>query len=219
MGYGSLPSCLKGVGFLEILTFPVTPFIENCFVLRENGQAVVIDPGETTPGMLHAIEGYTVSLIVNTHCHCDHCGGNAALKAKTNAALAIHEDELLLLRSIEVQSRMFGRYFPPSPEPERFLAEGDTVRVGETQLRVVHTPGHSPGHISLLGNGVAFVGDVLFCGSIGRTDLPGGDYEALLASIRDKLLTLPDETVVYCGHGPSTTIGEERRTNPFLVGL
>jgi len=160
-----------------------------------------------------------VRMIVNTHCHCDHCGGNAPLLEKTGAELAIHREDLPLLRSMELQARMFGVDVEPSPDPNRFLNEGDRIEVGGASFRVVHAPGHSPGHIVLVGDGVVFCGDVLFQGSIGRTDLPGGDYHQLLASIRDKLLVLPDETVAYTGHGPSTTIGDERRTNPFLVDL
>jgi glyoxylase-like metal-dependent hydrolase (beta-lactamase superfamily II) len=204
---------------LNIATFPVTPFAENCLVLKEGGEALVVDPGGVSPELLRYIEGCTVPLIVNTHCHCDHSGGNAEMIERTGAKLAIHRAELPLLRAIEAQGQMFGCYFPSSPEPDRFLEDGDTVSVGGVDLKVVLVPGHSPGHIALLGDGFVIAGDVLFAGSIGRTDLPGGSYQQLLDSIRTKLLPLPDDTVVYCGHGPSTTIGEERRTNPFLAGL
>jgi len=112
---------------------------------------------------------------------------------------------------------MFGVPFPPSPDPDQYLEEGDVITVGSVSLKVLHTPGHSPGHIVLASDGFVIVGDVLFAGSIGRTDLPGGSYAQLLNSIRTKLLTLPDDTIVYCGHGPETTIGRERATNPFLV--
>ncbi|HNR35389.1 MAG TPA: MBL fold metallo-hydrolase [Candidatus Hydrogenedentes bacterium] len=204
---------------MDIHSFQVTPFFENCFVVCDGGEALVIDPGDVTPRMLRLLADYAVRGIVNTHCHCDHCGGNAELKAKTGADLLIHPEDLPLLRSMDVQARMFGIGTASSPDPDRFLNEGDEVAVGAARFRVLHTPGHSPGHIVLAGNGVALVGDVLFAGSIGRTDLPGGDYRQLLQSIHDKLLTLPDETVVYSGHGPETTIGAERRTNPFLAGL
>jgi len=180
---------------------------------------LVVDPGEAAPEILRSIEGRNVRLIVNTHCHCDHCGGNAGLVEKTGAELAIHEAELPLLRSLDSQGQMFGCYFPPSPDPDRFLKDGDTIDVGAITLKVVHAPGHSPGHIILVGEEFVIAGDVLFAGSIGRTDLPGGSYHELLESIRTKLLSLPDETIVYCGHGPKTTIGTERRSNPFLVGL
>ncbi len=204
---------------MEILTFPVTPFIVNCYVIKDAGEALVIDPGDVTPPMIRAIADVNVKMIINTHCHCDHCGGNAELVKKTGAPLAIHRDDLPLLRAAEVQGQMFGIQVPASPEPARFLDEGDTVDAGSISLKVVHAPGHSPGHILLLGDGYVMAGDVLFAGSIGRTDLPGGDYDQLMASIRDKLLSLPDSTVVYAGHGPTTTIGEERAANPFLVGL
>ena len=204
---------------MEIRTFPVTPFIVNCYAVKDGNEVLIIDPGDAPASLFKYIAGCTVRMIVNTHCHCDHCGGNAPLLKKTGAELAIHREELPLLRAMELQAQMFGVEVEPSPDPNRFLNEGDRIEVGGASFRVVHAPGHSPGHIMLVGDGVVFCGDVLFQGSIGRTDLPGGNYEQLLASIRDKLLVLPDETVVYTGHGPSTTIGDERRTNPFLVDL
>ena len=204
---------------MEIRTIQVTPFIVNCYVVKDGDEAIVIDPGDAPASVLRALTGCTVRTIVNTHCHCDHCGGNAELVEKTKAELAIHREDLPLLHAMEMQAQMFGVSVEPSPEPTRFLQEGDTVQVGASSLKVLHTPGHSPGHIVLVGDGVVFAGDVLFEGSIGRTDLPGGDYQQLLDSIRTKLLTLPDSTVVYPGHGPSTTIGAERRSNPFLAGL
>ena len=204
---------------MEILSFPVTPFMTNCFVLKADNEALVVDPGEATPALLDSIEGCAVRLIVNTHCHCDHCGGNRALVEKTGADLLCHEAELPLLRGLVQQGAMFGVPFGPSPDPTRFLSEGDTLKVGGVTLAVLHTPGHSPGHIVLVGDGFVVSGDVLFAGSIGRTDLPGGSYEELLDSIRTKLLPLPDDTRVYSGHGPTTTIGAERMHNPFLAGL
>lgn len=204
---------------MEIQTFMVTPFMVNCYVVTDGGEALVIDPGEAPRALLQALDGVTVRSIVNTHCHCDHCGGNAELVKRTGAELAIHRDDLGMLHAAEAQGLMFGLRVPPSPEPSRYLEEGDVLEAGAVRLRVLHTPGHSEGHVVLVGDGFVFAGDVLFAGSIGRTDLPGGSYEALLASIRDKLLTLPDDTVVYSGHGPATTIGEERVSNPFLVGL
>jgi hydroxyacylglutathione hydrolase len=204
---------------LEILSFQLTPFITNCYVLRDGGEAIVIDPGEVTPALLEAIEGRKVPLIVNTHCHCDHCGGNAELKKITNAELVCHRDELPLLRALVMQGQMFGVPYGPSPDPDRFIDEGDTVSVGGVTMKVVNVPGHSPGHVALIGDGFVIGGDVLFSGSIGRTDLLGGNYDQLMESIRTKLLTLPDDFIVYSGHGPATTIGEERESNPFLTGL
>jgi glyoxylase-like metal-dependent hydrolase (beta-lactamase superfamily II) len=204
---------------MEILSYPVTPFVVNCYVLRDNGEAIVVDPGEATPSVLKATAGYLVRSIVNTHCHCDHCGGNGALMASTGAELLIHRADLPLLEHIEEQGQMFGVPMEASPPPTRFLEEGDKVTFGGVSLTVLHAPGHSPGHVILLGEGFILCGDVLFAGSIGRTDLPGGSYGQLLESIRTKILPLPDPTIVYSGHGPHTTVGEERRTNPFLAGL
>ncbi len=204
---------------MEILSYPVTPFMVNCYVLRDGGEAVVVDPGEATPAVLKAIAGYRVRSIVNTHGHCDHCGGNAAVVASTGAELLIHKADLPLLEHIEAQGQMFGVPMEASPLPTRFLEEGDTISFGAVSLDVLHAPGHSPGHIILSGDGFIISGDVLFAGSIGRTDLPGGSYGQLLESIRTKILPLPDATLVYSGHGPHTTVGEERRTNPFLADL
>jgi len=204
---------------MEILTFTVTPFFVNCYVVKSGGEAVVIDPGDVSHDLSRALGDVSVRMIVNTHCHCDHCGGNAALVRDTHAPLAIHEEELPLLQAMEAQGQMFGVTVTPSPMPDQYLKEGDTVKVGSVEMDVVHAPGHSPGHIMLAGEGLVFVGDVVFAGSIGRTDLPGGNHHQLLESIRAKLLDLPDRTVLYPGHGPATTVGEERRHNPFLIGL
>lgn len=203
---------------MEISVFQLTPFFTNGYVIKDGGEALVIDPGEVTPRLLKSIADVKTVMIVNTHCHCDHAGGNAGMVKATGAPLAIHRADLPVLQSLEQQGMMFGVPFPPSPDPDRYLEEGDILTVGNVQLNVVHVPGHSPGHIALLGDGFAIAGDVLFAGSIGRTDLPGGSYGQLLDSIRKKLMVLPDETVVYSGHGPETTIGMERATNPFLAG-
>ncbi len=202
---------------MEIKVFELTPFMENGYLLQEGNEAIVVDPGEASAELCAAVEGLDVKMIFNTHCHCDHAGGNAEMVRRTGAPLVIHRADLPLLQSIEQQGRMFGVPFPASPEPDQFVEDGDVIPLGGSELRVLHTPGHSPGHVVLAGAGFAIVGDVLFAGSIGRTDLPGGSYQQLLESIRAKLLGLPDDTVVYSGHGPATTIGRERRTNPFLV--
>lgn len=204
---------------MRIESFEVTPFYVNCYVVSDQGEAIIIDPGDYTARVREAVSGLTVRMIVNTHGHCDHCGGNGAAVADTGAPLAIHEGDRPLLQAIEAQGQMFGLRLAPSPEADRYLTEGDVIEFGNARLTVRHAPGHSLGHIVLVGEGVVFAGDVLFSGSIGRTDLPGGNHAQLMDSIRAKLLTLPDETVVYSGHGPSTTIGAERRTNPFLVDL
>jgi len=197
--------------------YTVTPFLENCYVLKAGGEALVIDPGEATPELKAAVSGFKVPMIFNTHCHCDHSGGNAEMMKLTGAPLVCHQDDLPMLRSIEQQGMLFGVRIPASPDPDRFIREGDTVSVGGVELKIFHTPGHAPGHVVLVGDGFVIAGDTLFAGSIGRTDLPGGNHYQLIESIRTKLLVLPDDTVVYPGHGPATTIGEERRNNPFLV--
>ncbi|OQB43118.1 MAG: putative metallo-hydrolase [Candidatus Hydrogenedentes bacterium ADurb.Bin179] len=202
---------------MEITVFPVTPFYTNCYVVKDGNDAIVIDPGEVTAELKRYLAGCNVSTILNTHCHCDHSGGNAEIVALTGAPLICHKADLPLLNSLSEQGRMFGVYFPPSPEPDRFIDHGDTVTVGSTKFQVRHTPGHSPGHVVFITDGLALVGDVLFSGSVGRTDLPGGSMNQLLESIREQLFDLPDDTVVYSGHGPETTIGKERRSNPFLV--
>jgi len=202
---------------VEITVFPVTPFCTNCYVVKDGDDAIVIDPGEVTPELKRYLSECSVKMIFNTHCHCDHSGGNAEIVALTGAPLVCHEADLPLLKTLSEQGSMFGVYFPPSPEPDRFIVHGDTVTVGSVIFQVRHTPGHSPGHVVLIADGIALVGDVLFAGSVGRTDLPGGSMRQLLRSIREQLFDLPDDTLVYSGHGPETTIGEERRSNPFLV--
>jgi glyoxylase-like metal-dependent hydrolase (beta-lactamase superfamily II) len=204
---------------MHIEQIPVSPFVQNCTLLYDGGELVVVDPGEVTRELRDAIEGENVTMVFNTHCHIDHAGGNAEMVRLTGAPLVCHEAEVPLLQFLEQQGQMFGVSCEPSPAPDRFVKEGDTIRVGDTELLVLFTPGHSPGHVALLGDGFIIGGDCLFSGSIGRTDLPGGDYDTLMRTLRDKFLTLPDDTVVYNGHGPVTTIGRERRTNPFMVDL
>lgn len=204
---------------MEIQTFLMTPFAMNCYVIKDGGEALVIDPGEATKELKAAVADSKVTMIFNTHCHIDHSGGNAGMVAATGAPLVCHRDDLPLLRALTQQGMMFGVAVEPSPEPDQFVEEGDVVMVGSVALKVLHTPGHAPGHVVLVGDGFVIGGDVLFNGSIGRTDLPGGDYDTLIESIHTKLMPLPDDTVVYCGHGPATTIGRERATNPFLRGL
>lgn len=204
---------------MQINQYLVSPFMQNCTVLRGGGETVVIDPGEVTRELRDAIAGERVTMVFNTHCHIDHAGGNAEMVRLTGAPLVCHREELPLLEHLQDQGRMFGVGCEPSPAPDRFIAEGESIAVGDESLQVLFTPGHSPGHVALLGDGFIIGGDCLFAGSIGRTDLPGGDYATLMRTLRDKFLPLPDDTVVYSGHGPVTTIGRERRSNPFLAGL
>lgn len=202
---------------------PVTPFQQNCTLLwcEATKRAVVVDPGGDLPDIERAIAeaGVSVDKIWLTHGHVDHVGGAAELKAKLDVPIeGPHRDDLFLLEHVVESARMFGIENVANVTPDRFLDEGDRVEVGELTFDILHCPGHSPGSVVFINEAqrLAIGGDVLFAGSIGRTDLPRGDQRQLLKSIRDKLLPLPDDVTVLCGHGPTTTIGRERATNPFL---
>ncbi len=201
---------------MEILSFIVGPIQENCYVIADGGDAIVVDPGEAAPELLTALDDYNVTTILLTHSHMDHVGGAAGVKEKTGAKLVCHRDAAPMLKAAADDGARMGMDIPPLPAPDEFLDEGDTVTVGEITLRVVYVPGHAPGHLAFIGDGFVAVGDVLFAGSVGRSDLPGGSHEVLLDSIRTKLLPLDDDTVVLSGHGPATTIGREHAMNPFL---
>ena len=203
-----------------LIRLVVGPLQVNCFILADEKtkDAVVIDPGDDAGDILKVIKdkGLKVKYIVNTHGHFDHVGANKAVKDATGAELLIHEGDAPLLASAPKQSAAFGMNSASSPPADRYVKHGDLILAGEVSLKVLHTPGHSPGGISLLEQGMVFTGDALFAGSIGRTDFPGGDLMTLLRSIKTNLMTLPDDTRVFSGHGPGSTIGEERRENPFL---
>jgi hydroxyacylglutathione hydrolase len=194
-------------------------FAENCYLVADpaTGEAAIVDPGEETDLFLARLrtEGWTLRAIWLTHAHLDHLAGVSAMRAATDAPVWLHPADRRLYDHAPDQARAFGFTLDRLAPPEHAFREGEPAEVGGLAFDVLHTPGHSPGSVSLAGYGVVFVGDVLFAGSVGRTDLPGGDSGALLASIRTKLYALPEETVVYAGHGPATTIGEEQRTNPF----
>lgn len=210
---------------ITVKKFTFNPLGENTYVLfNEQKQCAIIDPGCCTEQERNALANYieqetlTPILLLNTHCHVDHIPGNAFVVEKYNVPLLIHELELPLLHEAPNFGKFFGVPCPPSPEPASFLKEGDMVNIGNEKLKVLFTPGHSPGSISFYHEQAGFViaGDVLFLGSVGRYDLPGANGETLFHSIETRLLTLPDATKVYCGHGPDTRIGHERQTNPFL---
>ncbi|MFC1944212.1 MBL fold metallo-hydrolase [Chloroflexota bacterium] len=200
------------------------PFMSNCYIVgsEETGEGIIIDPGSDPDTILRAVRalGLSVALLVATHSHMDHVGAVGGVKEATGADYAIHEAEAD--DSInQGMSKVFGPLFGGSrlqqaPKPDRLLKDGDIIEAGELSFTVLHTPGHSPGGISIAGHGVVFSGDTLFNSSIGRTDFPGCSYEQLMESIFSKLLVLPEDTVVLSGHGPSTTIGDERARNPFV---
>lgn len=204
-------------------TLVVGPLGVNCYIVgdEKTREAIVIDPGGNARDILDTLRREQLKLvaIVATHAHFDHLFALAELRAATRAPFLLHADEAPVLASASIGARLFGFVFGQPAPAERLVRAGDVVRVGEIALQVLHTPGHSPGGMCLLHDKSVFVGDTLFQGGIGRTDLPGGDYGTLLRSIRDQLLTLPDDTTVYPGHGDATTIGEERQLNPFLRPL
>lgn len=191
---------------MNIKSFPVGWLATNCYVVscEETKEAVVIDPGMESEGETELIvdyirqNGFKVKYIINTHGHPDHVVGNNTIKDVTGAPILIHEKTIEHLNA------------------DRKLRDGDVLQVGKFKLLVLHTPGHTPDGISLLADNAVFTGDTLFAGSVGRTDFLGGSYTELMRSIKTKLLCLPDSFTVYCGHGPATTIGDEKRYNPFL---
>jgi len=200
----------------------VGPIMANCFIVgcNETHEAAVIDPGDEADRILLALAQakLTVKQIINTHGHFDHVGANKRMKAATGAPILIHALDAPMLSMLSRSAAAWGMSAEDSPSPDRTIDEGDEIRVGLLRLQVIHTPGHTPGGVSLIADGCAFVGDTLFAGSVGRTDFPGGDFDTLKSSIQKKLFALGDEVRVFTGHGPETTIGEEKRYNPF-VGL
>lgn len=192
----------------------------NCYILgcESTKSAAVIDPGDEADRILKELakDGLTLKYIINTHGHFDHVGGNYDLKKASGADIVIHPADEPMLADLVRTAAAFGLSAQNSPAPDRTVQEGDTISFGEISLRVLDTPGHSPGGISLHTDNMVFVGDTLFAGSIGRTDLPGGDFQTLISSIKTKLFPLGDDTKVYTGHGPATSIGQEKRANPFL---
>jgi glyoxylase-like metal-dependent hydrolase (beta-lactamase superfamily II) len=211
---------------LTIDTRAVEPFYKNGFVVACGGarDAILIDPGDEVDDLLGIVESrqLSVGLILLTHAHMDHVSGVARAKRATNARIGVHRDDVFLYNAAVEQGRMFGYALEQPPPPDFDLGTGGPFAVGDCTVHVHHTPGHSPGGVCLrfAGPGVTdthlFVGDTLFAGSIGRTDLPGGDYDTLMRSIRDVLFGFGDAAIVHAGHGPDTTVGRERATNPFL---
>jgi glyoxylase-like metal-dependent hydrolase (beta-lactamase superfamily II) len=192
----------------------------NCYLVacEDTKEAIVIDPGGDAPLILDRVKelGLAIKYIVNTHGHIDHIAANRPVKEGTGAQLAIHQDDAeWLVTDQGAYARMLG-VSSPGPAADVLLEEGDEIAIGNQRLQVIHTPGHSLGGISLVGDGVVFCGDTLFSMGVGRVDLPGGSWETLMNTIKTRLFTMPDDTVAYTGHGPETTIGRERQLNPWF---
>jgi glyoxylase-like metal-dependent hydrolase (beta-lactamase superfamily II) len=209
---------------MKYVVIPVTPFEQNCTLIwcERTLRAAVVDPGGDVDIILERIEGAGVNpeKILLTHGHIDHAGGTTELKRRLAVPVEGPQiEERFWLDALPQQSRMFGVAAAEAVVPDRWLSEGDTVSVGDLTLQVLHTPGHTPGHVVFFEpvSRIALVGDVLFAGSIGRTDFPRGDYALLISSIRDKLFPLGDDVVFVPGHGPESTFGRERRSNPFVA--
>ena len=211
---------------MQIQVFTFNQFFENTIIVFDKTkECVIIDPGCYTISEKDTLQKY-ISInnlvpvkLINTHCHIDHILGNNFIAKTYDLELEMNANDMELIKSSNEIAQLYGfTDYEMSPLPKKFLNEGDTLEFGNSQFKILFTPGHAPGHISLYSekDGLLISGDVLFNNSIGRTDLPGGNYDLLIESIKNKILTLSDNTIVYCGHGPSTTIGNERLNNPFL---
>ncbi|MDF2157145.1 MBL fold metallo-hydrolase [Algoriphagus sp. CAU 1675] len=210
---------------LKIKSFTFNPFQENTFVVYdEYGNAAIIDPGCFDPGEKRELLDFITenklkpTLLMNTHCHIDHVLGNAWVKRTFGIPFLIHEKESSVLKSVEVYAPNYGFHGYEGCEADQFLEEGQEIKIGEDTLKVLFVPGHSPGHVVFYheNSGQCIAGDTVFRGSIGRTDLPGGDHELLLNKIKGVLFSLPEETILYPGHGPKTTLAFEKSNNPFV---
>jgi len=205
---------------LIIKELVVGPLMSNCFILgcAKTKEAVVIDPGGDADRILLSLadSSLKVKYIINTHGHFDHVSANGKMKDATGADILIHPLDAAMLGNLSSNAAFFGISVENSPPCDQTIEEGDSISFGNITLKVIHTPGHTPGGISLYTDGIVFVGDTLFAGSIGRTDFPGGDFNTLISSIKTKLFKMDDEIRVFSGHGPETSIGKEKRSNPFV---
>ena len=211
---------------ITVTKFMVNPLGENSYILSdETGECVFIDPGYYFEEEQNEVREYVSDKklkplkIINTHCHFDHILGVDFLRKEYDIPFLAHKEDVFLVDRAASKARIFGVKMDPVQPVDSFFDEGEKVSFGQSELEIIHVPGHSPGHVVFYSetNKFVFTGDVLFYGSIGRTDLPGGDYDTLISGIKDKLFLLPDDTKVYSGHGPETTLGFEKNTNPFLT--
>lgn len=208
----------------KVHSLTYNPFQQNTIVIESNGECIVIDPGayseEEKADFLSFLkrEDLKPNRLINTHCHLDHIFSNGLVAQTFGLELEIHPEELEMLKAAPQVGMSYGIPTPPSPEPKKWLEVGEYISFGEEKLKILFTPGHSKGSVSFYSEAGQYLigGDVLFYESIGRTDLPGGDFETLMNSIKNEILTLPDEVMVYPGHGPVTTVGHERNHNPFI---
>ncbi|MEQ8714412.1 MAG: MBL fold metallo-hydrolase [Cyclobacteriaceae bacterium] len=211
---------------IKIKSFTFNPFMENTYVLSDaTGECIIIDPGCYETAERDTLKSYItknglkVVQLINTHCHIDHVLGNAFVKREYQVDLAIHLKDEATLESVKIYAPNYGfaKYEPSTAN--LMIDEGDQVKFGDSTLEILFVPGHAPGHVVFYHEGQSFCigGDVLFRESIGRTDLPGGDHDVLISNIHEKMFKLPDDTTVYCGHGPETTIGHEKKFNPFCA--
>lgn len=193
----------------------------NCYLVYspENMECAVVDPGAESEEIFRLITKKRLKpiIVLNTHGHVDHVGANRDIKERFKIPLCIHSADKPMLEKSQHSELALFLEAKDSPSPDRLLKEGDRIRIGKSFLEVIHTPGHSPGSVSFLGDGFLISGDTLFSGGVGRTDFPGGSWKELENSIKNKILTLPDETVILPGHGPSTTVGQEKNSNPFIA--
>jgi hydroxyacylglutathione hydrolase len=210
------------VSELEVVSLPNGQLSQNCYLVADRGtrEAVIIDPGEEPSMFLAELDtrAWALRAIWLTHAHVDHIIGVGAVKQATGVPIHLHPLDRRIYDALPQFGAWLGKELEPPPPPDVALEAGDRLGVGGLEFEVRFTPGHSPGSVSFVGNGMVFGGDVLFSGSVGRTDLPGGDFATLMSTIHSQFLSLPDSTVVHSGHGPDTTIGIERLTNPFITG-
>ena len=205
---------------MNVETFIVGPIEVNCYIVtcKKTNKAAVIDPGDNAADILKVVRSRSLDIeyILLTHGHFDHLGGVARIKKATNATVLMNKDDQYMVETAAQQAELFGLPVPGEFDVDRFVDESDIIEIGNLKASILTTPGHSKGSVCYLFDKCVFVGDTLFYGGVGRTDLEGGSFEQLVHSIKSKLFTLSDDVKVYCGHGPSTTIGREKKYNPFI---